>query len=97
MFKRPLVSSVVSTVLFAGTLGVLIAVASFGVLRIGESMLEALGYLPLRWGENNVDVLMTLSLLLSLPVVAWFVVWFYKKAIVAEEKLVGYEYHPPKE
>ena len=60
-------SGIVSTVLFAGTLGVLITVAAFGLLRIGEQAAEALGYLPLRWGENNIDVLLELSLACSAP------------------------------
>lgn len=89
------VSGIVATVLFAGTLGVLITVAAFGFLRIGEQALEALGYLPLRWGENNIDVLLELSLAVSLPLVIWFVIWFYKRARNAEQGLTGYKYTPP--
>ena len=89
------VAGIVSTVLFAGTLGVLISVAAFGLLRVGEQAMEALGYLPLRWGENNIDVLVELSLALSLPLVIWFVIWFYKRARNAEQALDGYKYTPP--
>lgn len=88
-------SGIVVTVLFGGTLGVLVTVASFGLLRIGQSALEALGHLPLRWGENNLDTLLELSLAVSLPLVIWFVVWFYKRALKAEQDLVGYKYTPP--
>jgi hypothetical protein len=88
-------SGIVSTVLFAGTLGVLISVAAFGLLRIGEQALEALGYLPLRWGENNIDVLLELSLAISAPLVIWFVIWFYKRAVSIEQTLIGYKYTPP--
>src|SRR5262245_4792796 len=89
------IAGLVATVLFAGTLGVLITVAAFGFLRIGEQAMEALGYLPLRWGENNIGVLLELSLAISAPLVAWFVWWFYKRARNAENGLVGYKYTPP--
>jgi hypothetical protein len=88
-------SGIVSTVLFAGTLGVLISVAAFGLLRVGEQGLEALGYLPLRWGENNINLLLELSLAVSLPLVIWFIIWFYKRAVHAEQALIGYKYTPP--
>jgi hypothetical protein len=95
MKKNATISGAVATVLFAGTLGVLIAVAAFGFLRISGQALEALGYLPLRWGENNIDVLFELSLAVSVPLVIWFVIWFYKRARHAEQGLVGYKYTPP--
>ena len=75
---------------FAGTLGVLLTVAAFGLFRIGGQALEALGHLPLRWGENNIDLLLELSLAASAPLVVWFTLWFYKRARNAEEGLVGY-------
>ena len=40
------------------------------VLIGGAKGLEALGYLPLRWGENNIDVLLELSVAISAPLVA---------------------------
>ncbi len=92
---NPNVAGFVATVLFAGTLGVLTTVAAFGFLRIGQTALEALGHLPLRWGENNLDTLLKLSLAVSLPLVAWFVTWFFKRARRAEQNLVGYKYTPP--
>jgi hypothetical protein len=84
---NPVIIAALTTVLFAGTLGVLIAVAGFGVIRIVEEMAEALGILPLRWGENNVSTLLAASGLVSLPVVAGFGVWFYRKALAAERLL----------
>lgn len=95
MKHNPAFSGLVATVLFAGTLGVLITIAIFGFLRIGEQAAEALGYLPLRWGENNIDVLVELSLACSAPLVIWFVIWFYKRARNAETMLSGYKYSPP--
>ena len=83
----PLLIAAITTVLFAGTLGVLIAVTSFGVIRIGEEMVEAVGMLPLRWGENNAIRLMEIAGVVSIPVVAWFSVWFYRKALSAERIL----------
>lgn len=91
MSKNPVVIAVLTTVLFAGTLGVLIAVAGFGVIRLAEEMMEALGVLPVRWGENNVGVLMQLSGAASVPVVLWFSFWFYKKAVAAERVLTAQE------
>ena len=88
-------AGIVSTVLFAGTLGVLISVSAFGLLRVGEQAFEALGYLPLRWGENNIDLLLELSLAISAPLVIWFVIWFYKRAVAIEQTLTGYKYTPP--
>jgi hypothetical protein len=95
--KSPVFSAVVATVLFGSTLGVLVAVGMFGVIRIGQSMIEALGMLPPRWGENNVTLMMEISGALAVPVVVWFVVWFYRKALKAERDLEGYRYTPPQQ
>lgn len=91
MRTNPYANAIITTVLFAGTLGVLIAVTGFGVIRIVEEMVEALGILPLRWGENNVGTLMAISGLAALPVVVWFSFWFYKKALNAERILTSHE------
>lgn len=95
MSKNPNFPGTVATVLFAGTLGVLITVASFGMIRIGSQALEALGHLPLRWGENNIDTMLELSLAISVPLVIWFVIWFFKRARRAESDLADYTYTPP--
>ena len=89
--KNPLLISIMTTILFAGTLGVLIAVAGFGVIRLIEEMAEALGFLPTRWGENNVLLLLQLSGALAVPLVLWISVWFYKKALAAERILTAHE------
>jgi hypothetical protein len=89
--KNPTVIALLTTVLFASTLGVLIAVAGFGVIRLFEEMAEALGILPIRWGENNVLVLMELAGALSVPIVLWFSFWFYRKAVAAERILTAHE------
>jgi hypothetical protein len=88
---NPYVNAVITTVLFAGTLGVLIAVTGFGVIRLLEEMLEALGTLPARWGENNVGTLMAIAGVASIPVVVWFSFWFYRKALNAERILTAAE------
>ena len=95
MKNNPTISGIMATLLFAGTLAVLMTVAAFGFLRIGEQGLEALGYLPLRWGENNIDVLLELSVALSAPLVIIFMKWFFNRARAAEQSLVGYKYAPP--
>jgi len=89
--KNPVVIALLTTILFASTLGVLIAVAGFGVIRLFEEMMEALGILPVRWGENNVIILMQLAGAASVPVVLWFSIWFYKKAVAAERILTAHE------
>ncbi len=91
----PILTAIASTTLFAGTVGVLIAVAGFGVLRMGEGMLEAIGVLPLRWGEENILLMMTISGTLAVPVIVWFAWWFYRQALKGERALVGYRYSPP--
>ncbi len=91
MSKNPVVIALLTTILFASTLGVLIAVAGFGVIRLFEEMMEALGILPVRWGENNVIILMQLAGAASVPVVLWFSIWFYKKAVAAERILTAHE------
>ncbi len=91
----PVITAVGSTVLFTGTLGVLMAVAGFGILRIAERMLEALGILPLRWGEENLALMLSISGIAALPVIAWFAWWFYRQAINGERQLQGYKYSPP--
>ncbi len=91
MSKNPVFIAVLTTVLFAGTLGVLMAVGGFGIIRLGEEMLEGLGVLPARWGENNVGLLLQLAGVFSVPVVLWFSVWFYRKALAAEKLLTAQE------
>ncbi len=91
MSKNPVVIALLTTVLFASTLGVLIAVAGFGVIRLFEEMAEALGILPIRWGENNVVILMQLAGALSVPIMLWFSFWFYRKALAAERILTAQE------
>jgi len=93
----PKLSAAISAILFASTLGVLIVVASFGFIRLLEQMGEGLGLVPSRWGENNPDLMFDISIAVALPVVIWFVVWFYKKAIAADANLKGYRYTPPTE
>jgi TRAP-type C4-dicarboxylate transport system permease small subunit len=89
--KNPVVIAILTTILFAGTLGVLIAVAGFGMIRVGEEMMEALGILPARWGENNVILLLQLSGVVAVPLVLWFSLWFYRKALAAERILTAQE------
>ena len=88
-------SAVLAAILFSSILGVLVAVGSFGVLRVLEGMGEAFGLVPSSWGENNPEILMTASAVLAIPVVLWFMVWFYKKALAAETMLETYTYTPP--
>jgi hypothetical protein len=89
--KNPTVIALLTTVLFASTLGVLIAVAGFGFIRVFEEMMEALGILPSRWGENNVPILMELAGACSVPIVLWFSFWFFRKAVSAERILTAQE------
>lgn len=97
MSMSPKAAAAISAVLFASTMGVLIAVASFGVIRVAEEMGEGLGLVPGRWGENNPDLIMTGAVIVAIPVTLWFVMWFFKKALAAEEMLRGYTYAPPSE
>jgi hypothetical protein len=91
----PKIAAAVSAALFASTVGVLTAVATFGVFRLFEQMGEALGLVPARWGETNLPLLVDISMFAALPVVAWFVVWFYRKAVASEQALADYKYTPP--
>jgi hypothetical protein len=91
----PKLSAAISAILFASTLGVLIGVASFGFIRLIEQMGEGLGLVPGRWGENNPDLMLQISAIVAVPVVIWFVIWFYKKAMKAEATLQNYHYTPP--
>jgi hypothetical protein len=91
----PTLISAVATTVFVGTLGLLLVVAGFGVIRIIEEMAEALGFLPARWGENNLMVLVQLAAAMSAPIVAWSSVWFFKKARAAEIKMQAYEASKP--
>lgn len=85
----------IATVLFAGTLGVLIAVTVFGIARVGDQMLEAVNLIPLHWGESHNGTLLDIALTASLPVVVWFSWWFFRERRAAEAKLAGYTYTPP--
>jgi hypothetical protein len=95
MRSHSTVHAAIATVLFAGTLGVLIAVTVFGIARVGDQMLEAINLIPLHWGESHIDILLDIALAASAPVVVWFSWWFFSKAKIAETKLAGYKYIPP--
>jgi hypothetical protein len=86
----PYLIAITAVIVFVGTLGLLLVVGGFGVIRICEEMLEAFGVLPPRWGENNLLILVNLSIILSLPVVGWFGFWFYRRALAVEKRMVGY-------
>lgn len=87
---------IAATILFACTLGVLVAIGTFGVVRMMEQMGEGLSLLAPRWAENNFSLMLEISVAAAIPVALWFVAWFYRKAIRAEMSLVGYKYTPPK-
>ena len=91
----PTLISSVATIVFVGTLGLLLVVAGFGVIRLIEEMAEALGFLPVRWGENNLLILVELAAAISAPIVLWFSVWFFKKARAAEIKMQTFEASKP--
>lgn len=95
MLNSPTVRAVIAAILFASTLGVLVAVGAFGVVRIISQMAEGLGILPNRWGEENIMTMMTLAGVIAAPVAIWFVFWFYRKAQAAESALQTYTYVPP--
>ena len=91
----PTLISAIATVVFIGTLGLLLVVAGFGVIRVCEEMMEALGFLPARWGETHLMILVELAAAISAPIVLWFSVWFFKKARAAEMKMQHYEVAKP--
>lgn len=97
MRPKNAIAAAVPTVLFAGTLGVLIAVTVFGIARISDQMLEAIDLIPLHWGENHVDILFDIAIAFSAPVVVWFSWWFFRKARDVEGRLTDYTYTPPAE
>ena len=89
-------NAIAATILFACTLGVLVAIGTFGAVRMMEQMGEGLSLLPPRWAENNFSLMLEISVAAAIPVALWFVAWFYRKAIRAENSLDGYKYNPPK-
>jgi hypothetical protein len=93
---RPFLNAIAATVLVSGTLGALLGIVLFGVVRIADQGLEAVGVLPLRWGEQNLPILMTIAGIATLPFLASFIVWFWRLAVRAERDLVGYKYVPPR-
>jgi len=87
---NPRLIAITATIVFVGTLGLLLVVGGFGVIRVGEEMLEGLGMLSPRWGENNLMALLSLAGLISAPVVIWFGAWFFRKALAGEQRMEGY-------
>jgi hypothetical protein len=83
----PTVVAATATIVFLFTLGLLLVVSGFGVIRIVQQMIEAMGGLPQRWGENNLTLMFEIAAVLSMPVVLWSSVWFYRKAYAAEQRL----------
>ena len=90
MHPTPRLTAFTATIVFVGTLGLLLVVGGFGVIRISEEMLEGLGMLTPRWGENNLMALLGMAGLISAPVVIWFGVWFFRKALAGEKRMEGY-------
>jgi len=95
VLNSPIVRAVTAAILFASTLGVLVAVGGFGVVRIVSQMGEGLGFLPNRWGEENIQTMMILAGVIAAPVAIWFIFWFYRRAYTAEVALETYTYVPP--
>lgn len=91
MHPTPQMTASTATIVFVGTLGLLLVVGGFGVIRVAEEMFEALGVLPPRWGENNLLALVTMAGVISAPVVIWFGVWFYRKALAGEKRMEEYD------
>ena len=89
MRTTPTLIAATATIVFIGTLGLLLVVAGFGVIRVCEEAAEALGFLPPRWGENNLIVLLECAGAISVPIVAWSSVWFFRKSRAAEKRLHG--------
>lgn len=94
MHPSPQMTAVTATIVFIGTLGLLLVVGGFGVIRLGEEMLEGLGMLSPRWGENNLLTLVSMAGIVSAPVVVWFGVWFYRKALAGEKRMEEYAAAP---
>ena len=90
MHPTPQITAATATIVFVGTLGLLLVVGGFGVIRVLEEMAEALGMLAPRWGENNLMALVTMAGVISAPVVIWFGVWFYRKALAGEQRMETY-------
>jgi hypothetical protein len=88
--SSPALIAATATIVFVGTLGLLLVVGGFGVIRVAEDSMEALGMLAPRWGENNLKVLVGLAGLFSAPVVIWFGVWFFRKALAGEQRMAAY-------
>ncbi len=81
--------------MFVGTLGLLLVVAGFGVIRIIDDVGEALGLIPVRWGENNPLILVEIAAAISTPIVIWFSVWFFRKAREVEIRMAAREAAEP--
>ena len=94
MRSSPPLIAATATIVFVGTLGLLLVVGGFGVMRVGEEMLEGLGMLAPRWGENNLKLLVSLAGIASAPVVIWFGFWFFRKALAGERRMEAYEAAP---
>jgi hypothetical protein len=91
---NPRLTAITATIVFVGTLGLLLVVFGFGVIRVGDEMLEGLGMLSPRWGENNLRALVGIAGIISAPVVIWLGVWFFRRALAGERRMEAYEAAP---
>jgi hypothetical protein len=91
----PTLIAATATIVFIGTLGLLLVVAGFGVIRVVEDMGEGLGFVPSRWGEGNLLLMVEIAAAISLPIVIWSSVWFFRKSREAEIKMLAQETAKP--
>ncbi len=91
MNPTPQITALTATIVFLGTFGLLLVVGGFGVIRVGNEILEALGALPPRWGENNLMILVGAAGVVSAPIVLWASAWFYRKALAGEQRMEIYD------
>lgn len=91
MRRTPSLVAGTATIIFVGTLGLLLVIFLFGIIRVTEDMGEGLGLVPTRWGETHLFALIEIAALISAPIVLWASVWFFRKARAAEVRLLAQE------
>lgn len=84
-----LFTSLMVTLLFASTGGVLLWSLVDMALSLGIGAVEYFGILPHAWEDENHGTLAATAALLVLPIVAWFGWQLFRKALRVEREIAG--------
>lgn len=86
-----MISAAAGSVLFASSFGVLLFGFDFGIIWLAEAFAELIGVLPSGWADGHLGWLLTVSVLITVPLVIGVFVLSWRKIIRTELALAREE------